>query len=400
MARIADFMPQAPAWQLDWAAIDAAFPWIAAMRGSTQDPLHHAEGDVWTHVGMVTEALVGFPAWRAAPDDERLVLFAAALLHDVAKPSTRRETPGGRVTNPGHSQRGAVDARAILWRMEMPFVLREQVCGIIATHQSPFWLLEREPWQATKLLTATSLVVAPRLVALHAEADAIGRVCQDQGRMLDAVELYRMAAVDLGCLDGPYPFHSAADRMRYFGAPERQSPDLALFDASDHGFVATVTSGLQACGKSTWVAAATATGGELAGQPVISLDGLRLAMGVDPGDKRAQGLVIQEAREQARKLLAARVPFVWESTNISREQRGMLADLFLAYGARLRMVYVEAPAADQASRNRGREAHAVVPEAALERTLRHWEVPSLVECHELQLVVQEPVRRTQPSWRR
>lgn len=400
MTRIADFMPEAPAWHLDWLGIDAAFPWIRALRGSTQDPLHHAEGDVWVHVGMVVEALVALPEWRAAPDDERFVLFAAALLHDVAKPSTRQEGQDGRITNPGHSARGAVDARAILWQMEIPFALREQVCGIIATHQSPFWLLEREPWQATRLLTATSLVVPPRLVAIHAEADAIGRVCQDRGRMLDAVELYRMAAADLGCLDGAYPFHSDADRMRYFAAPERHSPDIALFDAGDPAFVATMTSGLQGCGKSTWVERATGRGGELAGQPVISLDAIRLEMGIDAGDRDGQGLVVQAAREQARKLLAARQPFIWESTNISRDQRGKLASLFLAYGARVNIVYVETPATEHHSRNRTRALEELVPHKYLDRALHRWEVPSLAECHHRTLVVQDAAPRHRPHWGR
>ena len=31
----------------DWDALDARFEWVRAMHGVVQDPIHHAEGDVW-----------------------------------------------------------------------------------------------------------------------------------------------------------------------------------------------------------------------------------------------------------------------------------------------------------------------------------------------------------------
>lgn len=79
------------------------------MRDCPQDPTFHAEGTVWTHVGMVCEALAALDEFRALPDSDREILFAAALLHDVAKPSCTRDEDG-RITSRGHSQRGAIDA--------------------------------------------------------------------------------------------------------------------------------------------------------------------------------------------------------------------------------------------------------------------------------------------------
>lgn len=382
--RIEDFLP-VPGRDLDWAAVDDAFGWVRAMRGSTQDPIHHAEGDVWIHVRMVLEELVSSDSWAAESEADRLTLFAAALLHDVAKPITRREE-GGRITNRGHSRVGAIDARGILWRMGFPFEARERACAIVRAHQTPFWLLEREPWEATRILCDTSLSVPPRMVAIHAAADARGRRCADRQAIVDAVELYREAALELGCLDGPFPFASDADRFRYFRAPDRRRPDDAVFDTSDSDFVVTVTSGLPGSGKSTWVAAATGRGGTLEGQSVVCLDELRRRMGVDP--RGEQGAVIQAAKEEARALLRRRAPFIWDATNLSREIRGVAIPLFADYGARVRIAYVEAPASEAQARNRARED--AVPEAALARMSRRWETPTLAECHELELVVDEP----------
>ena len=116
MIPVASFLPSAPSWSLDWDGIDAAYPWIAALRGAAHDPIHHREGDVWTHTRMVVSELVGDAEWRGLPEDLRLAAFAAALLHDVAKPATAKiEMVDGieRVHHHGHSRVGAVMARAL-----------------------------------------------------------------------------------------------------------------------------------------------------------------------------------------------------------------------------------------------------------------------------------------------
>src|SRR5882724_5242417 len=107
--------------------------------GPPMDALFPAEGTVWTHVGMVCEALAGLNEFRALQDLERQILFAAALLHDVAKPSCTRHEDG-RITSRGHSQRGAISARRILWELGVDFETSEQVCALVRYHQLPFHL--------------------------------------------------------------------------------------------------------------------------------------------------------------------------------------------------------------------------------------------------------------------
>ena len=146
--------PEAPAWRVDWETLNARYPWVRALRGCAQDPRHHAEGDVWTHTRRVCEAMASIPAWRALPETDRRLLFTAALLHDVAKPERTRLEPDGRVTARGHSHRGAVLARKILWKLNVPFGLREQIVSLIRYHQVPFFFLERDDPQ--RLILAIS----------------------------------------------------------------------------------------------------------------------------------------------------------------------------------------------------------------------------------------------------
>jgi predicted kinase len=391
MPKIGDFLPAPPDWALDWAGIDAGFAWVRAMRGSTQDPIHHAEGDVWIHTRMVVEALIALPEWRAATPDDRLVAFAAALLHDVAKPKTREERDG-RIGNPHHSPIGARDARRLLWEMKLPFALREAVCAIIAAHQKPFYLVEyldSRRWDADRTLVATSLSVSNRLLALVAEADARGRISADRQRLLDNIELFREMARELGCYDTEFPFHSPYARFEYFQNPERHRPDIELHDTTSDAFTVTVMSGLPGSGKSEWVARATQPAGACAGQPIVSLDGLRRELRIDPEDE--QGAVIQAAKERAKALLGRRQSFLWDATCLSATQRAQVIATLLdggfrkernaGYGARIQIAYVEAPMAETLRRNRERDAR--VPDAAMERMLRRWEPPTLAECHRL-----------------
>ena len=81
-------------------------PWVDAMAACMQDPLHHGEGDVWTHTKLVCEALVARPEWARLSPEARWVTWVACLLHDVAKPETRR-VEDGVVRHPRHSARGA-----------------------------------------------------------------------------------------------------------------------------------------------------------------------------------------------------------------------------------------------------------------------------------------------------
>src|SRR6476659_8984678 len=110
-----------PDWRVAWEVLGEQYPWLAALRGCPQDPIHHAEGDVWIHTGMVCASLTELPRFLALPEGDQRLLFMAALLHDVAKPSCTREEPDGRISSRGHSRRGAVAARAILWRLRVSF---------------------------------------------------------------------------------------------------------------------------------------------------------------------------------------------------------------------------------------------------------------------------------------
>lgn len=362
----------------DWTAILAAIPALEPLALTPQEPRYHGEGDVWTHTKMVVDALLALPDYRLAAPERRFVLFYAALLHDIAKPATTTVDPiSGRIGQPGHSGRGAIDARILLWRAGVPFDLREAICRLIAVHQLPFYAFQDNRSGATPEFTVRRLSHQSSLreLAALAEADMRGRYCDDADAVLLDIELFRELAREEGCYDAPRAFADPWTRLRYFRG-EDVHPDYAYH--REPGSEVTVLSGLPASGKSSWIAR---HGG---GRPVIGFDEARAELGLKHGDN--EGAAVHHVIDQAKALLRKQAPFIWNATHLSRQMRQKTLDLLFDYGAGVEVVYLEAPEATLYARNHRRDTS--LPNAAIERMLFRWEVVLPTEAHEVKYLVE------------
>jgi predicted kinase len=373
VSNLLNLCPAAPEWRVPWAELDAEYDCVRALEGCPQDPAHHAEGDVWVHTRMVCEELVALPAWRALPETERRLLFATAVLHDTGKPDCTR-AEDGRITSRGHSRRGAILARGLLWREGVAFAERELIAGLIRYHQLPYFLIDRP--DARKLCLEVSVNARCDLLAILAEADVRGRVCADRQRLLDNVGLFAEYAREAGCWAAAFPFPSDHTRVVYFRT-EGRHPEVHVHEAFRAEVV--LTSGLPGAGKDHHVRS------HLADWPLVSLDELRGALDVSPEDD--QGAVVSAAREQAREYLRKGQRFVWNGTNVSRQLRSQTLELLLGYQARVRIVYLEAAPEVLLAQNRQRVGTARVPEKVIQRLVDRWEVPDRTEAHTVEWVV-------------
>ena len=360
----------APGRALDWAACCDAIEALRALDATPQDPVHHAEGDVGTHTRWVLECLREDAYFQQAAPDRQWVMFMAALLHDIAKPATTVvDEATGRIRQPGHSARGAVDARVLLWVAGCQWALREAVCRLIAVHQQPFFVWNSHQGVAPEYVVRKLSwgVCWAELLAL-ARADMRGRVCQDPQRHLDDLQLLEELVREEGAWEQPRPFADAHTALRYFRGTNLY-PMEPLY--ANPGSVVTVMCGLPAAGKNHWVAR------HRPHWAVVSFDDAREALGLAHGDN--EGQVAHHAQEQARALLRAREPFVWNATHLSQSMRDKTLDLLYAYDAQVEIVHLEQPLPELLRRNHRRDTS--LSNAALLRMLHRWEAPWPTEAH-------------------
>lgn len=373
-------VPSAPDFALDIPVLRRALDFFDPLYACPQDPEWHAEGDVGVHTEMVLEALVGHERWRQLPEADRATVFLAALMHDVAKPSCTKTEPDGRISARGHSRRGSHHARALLWRTGLAPSQREQVAALIMHHQVPFFLVDQD--DAERRAITVGQTAPTDLLELVAWADAKGRRCEDQARLIDNCWLFGELCRELNLDRAPFQFPDDHTRFVYFRDAKR-SPRVAVHD--DRRLTVTVMSGLPGAGKDTFVRT-------LPSQPVVSLDALRDELDIDPA--ATQGVVIQAARERAREYLRAERDFIWNATNVSRLLRKQVVDFLAGYGARVHIVHLEAP--PDRLRSQNRERREPVPQNVIDRLVGKWSVPDLTEAHRLTWVADETRHQRRP----
>ena len=366
--------PSAPDFTVDWAYVHDSYDWVRRLQGCPQDPIHHAEGDVWIHTRMVCEAMASLPAYRALSRDEQRLLFAAALLHDVSKPDCTKLEENGRVTSRGHSRQGELMGRILLWRLGFPFALREQAVTMIRYHQVPFHFLDRD--DPRKLVYRISQTTRCDLLSYVAEADLRGRSCQDFQRIMDNIELFREFCAEEECLAKPKQFHSEHSRFLYF---RKEGRDPSYMAHDDTWGEVTMLCGLPGSGKNTWLQQHAPK------TPVVSFDDIRKDL--DITHNQNQGPVISEADARARALLRTKTPFVWNATSLQRQLRSNWIELFADYHARIKIVYIEVPERTLWDQNQQRKA--AVPWSAIEKMMARWETPDVTEAHTVEYVVRD-----------
>ncbi len=358
-------------WQIinttNWKIIRNKFSWIRDMEAVPQNPIYHAEGDVAIHTEMVMNALLRLPEYKVLNEQDQQILFATALLHDVEKRSCTKTELDGRITSKGHAKKGAFTARTILYKdIKTPFEIRERISKLVRYHGLPLWIFEKPNPQ--KALLQASLEVNLEHLAIFAKADILGRICADKEELLYKIELFKAFCQEQNCYGQPYPFTTDLARFTYF-QKEDSSPDYVPFE-KEKGEVIMLC-GLPGTGKDTFIQK------YYKDWPVVSLDDIRRAHKISPKNTKANGKVLQIAKEMMKTHLRKQQFFVFNATNIIQQLRSQWIDLFTTYGARVKIVYLEVPY-NQLMRQNQNRSH-IVPTNVMERMIKKLEIPSRVE---------------------
>lgn len=365
------------------AEIAPLFPWFEEMNACPHDPVHHAEGSPWEHTARVVEALEANPAFREMGEDRKGVLRVAAWAHDIGKPATtviEEEEGRVRVRQPGHAALGA----RMIWQHLIdagePVRFARDVHALVAWHMRPSHLVDQGPERTFDKAVRYSVEAGggswSELLTL-CEADQDGRVSLSDADKRLPLELLRLALGEMreahqtDLLSGPWPFESAAARLRFMRGDLRAS---AWFTPPEPtGSRVLIMSGLPGSGKDTWLT------GHRPDLPVVSLDRIREQGGVGPTDN--QGAVLQAGFEAVRAHLREKRDFCWNATCLSGLTRRKIVGLCRDYDAHVTILSHDVPLLTALERNRGRDAP--VPDEVLIRLAQKREPVGPEEAHEI-----------------
>ena len=209
------------------------FPELAQTIG-VQQSRHHAEGDVWTHTMMVTDAAARFRDQLGEP----LGFMLSALAHDFGK-SLCTEFTNGDWHAYGHESLGLPLAERFMTRLTAEKSLIEYVLNLTALHMEPHTLA----WNQASVEATNRMfdrAADPEALLCLALADSLGMISPD-GTVSHEDYLRRRLAAYRDIMSRPYvmgrdliaaglspsehfsDYLACAHRLRLAGVPKEEA---------------------------------------------------------------------------------------------------------------------------------------------------------------------------------
>ncbi|RMH51988.1 MAG: HD domain-containing protein [Zetaproteobacteria bacterium] len=158
----------------------AAWPELARLPATPQEPRWHPEGDVWNHTVLCCAAAAAIARRDRLDAEARTVLLFAALCHDLGKPATTARGEDGLLHAHDHARAGLAPTGSLLTAIGAPRGVIERVVPLVREHLVH---LHGDPTpravrRLADRLRPASLRDWERLI----EADASGRAPHPPGR--------------------------------------------------------------------------------------------------------------------------------------------------------------------------------------------------------------------------
>lgn len=332
--------------KFDFHRIAKEFKVIHNLNEIPQNPKYHGEGNVYIHTENVCNELINLREWGELGKKQKVILYLAALFHDIGKISCTK-IEDGEIVSPKHAIKGAKVFRELVYKEYaqkylIDFETREQIAALIKYHGLPLLFIEKDDLEYNLIKASECLDM--NLLYLLSKADLLGRECGDKEELLNKIEYFKEYSIEIGCFYSKKIFRNDYTRFKYFNSKNIWHGD-EVFDITT--FEVIVMVGLPLAGKDTYIKE------NLSHINVISLDDIREEFNVSPRDN--SGKIAMIAKDRAKEYLRLKQPFVWNATNIISDTRKKLCDLFSSYGARIKFIYIEVPYNELISRNRTRD---------------------------------------------
>lgn len=350
----------------DWEALSERFDWVRDMDQVPQHKIHHAEGNVAVHTQLVIKGLSSIGGYDDLNDQEKDILWTAALLHDVEKRSTSVDYGHGIISAKGHAEKGEFTARTVLYR-DLPTVLniREQVASLVRLHGLPLWF--RDSLDPDMYIRAASLRVDTRMLAILSESDAKGRICEGPKELMEAIQAFKKRCKELDCWGKAAPFVNNDERFNYF------HPELSLSaksdNKSDEQATVFILVSLPYADRENYI------NKYLPHLPVVNISGNLFTVDSSQLDKM---------EKEAMVYLNKRQSFVWNGCNLIQTLRAPLINYLALKGYKINIIYIEQPY--ETWIERAKQINKDLTSTDIDMYLSHLEIPQLTEAHEVSSV--------------
>lgn len=354
---------------VDWDSLDK-LEWINDMKFVEQQKDYHGEIFVYTHTKMVVDNLLNLKEFNELNNDDKHILVASAIFHDVEKRSTSI-IEDGRIKSPFHSKKGAITTNNILYKdFPTPTLTRRLICNLVRYHGYPLNILDKS--DPIRTVIETSFKVKNNLLYILSKADVLGRISDDMDEQLEKLEYFKEYCITYDCFYNEKYFETTLARFNYL---YDKNSYFTYIPFDETKFNVYVLSGIPGSGKDKYIK------DNLNNLPVVSLDDIRRELKIKPTDKSGNGTIIQLAKEKAKTYMRKHIDFIWNATNITKQMRQQLIDLFISYGAKINIIYIEKPYLTLIQQNNNREYK--VPENVVDKLINKLEFPEFEEGHEI-----------------
>jgi tRNA nucleotidyltransferase (CCA-adding enzyme) len=160
----------------EWGMLGEVAPELLPLADTPQDPEWHPEGDVWMHTLLAVDQAALLTSDLDRP--RALTVMLATLCHDLGKPATTR-FERGRVRSPGHEEAGVLQTQSLLDRWNVHTLLgydvRKQVLALVGNHLKPGQLYDDRDKVSDGAIRRLAGKCEPLLLYKVARADCLGR---------------------------------------------------------------------------------------------------------------------------------------------------------------------------------------------------------------------------------
>lgn len=205
-------------------------PEFDKLRNTPQCTKWHGEGDVIKHTKLVIEALTNSIKYSEKNKYLYKILMLSALFHDIGKGVTTCFNSGKQDwSSPNHDVEGEIITRKLLEDDDVK--MRECICFFVKNHMKPLYVANSVNG-IRDLITLSNDGLYPDIctvenLILLKSCDCLGSIMEEDDGWEEKLALTKEIAIELDCLNKPYPFKDFFVKYRYFNHSAEQYPDAS-----------------------------------------------------------------------------------------------------------------------------------------------------------------------------